>query len=146
MRKIVLTFSGVASKENVHTYLKEKLELPEYYGNNLDALYDCLTDFCEPTAVGVFLPLADNDELDIDLLLYLEKVKKVFLMAERDNGEYLAVFSDDDVWKGDDLPSFEEFFEKETEEEGDTELSDEEDPDRLLAGFFESLDPANRKK
>ena len=26
-----------------HAYLKGKLHLPEYYGNNLDALWDCLT-------------------------------------------------------------------------------------------------------
>ena len=31
-------------KETAHTYLKEKLRLPDYYGGNLDALYDCLTD------------------------------------------------------------------------------------------------------
>lgn len=31
-------------KEQSHEYLKEVLELPEYYGNNLDALYDCLTE------------------------------------------------------------------------------------------------------
>ena len=27
-----------------HVYLAEKLDLPEYYGGNLDALYDCLTE------------------------------------------------------------------------------------------------------
>ena len=26
-----------------HKILKEKLELPDYYGENLDALWDCLT-------------------------------------------------------------------------------------------------------
>ncbi len=26
-----------------HEYLAEKLALPEYYGRNLDALYDCLS-------------------------------------------------------------------------------------------------------
>lgn len=30
--------------ENFHAYLKKELDLPEYYGENLDALYDCLTE------------------------------------------------------------------------------------------------------
>ena len=127
MKKIVLTFSGVTSKEEIHEYLKRKLDLPEYYGRNLDALYDCLTDLCEPVAVGIFLPVSDNDELDINLLYYLEKVKRVFLRAEQDNGSFLVVFTDEDVWSEDD-------------EEPETE----EDPDEALTRFFESLDPLNR--
>ena len=27
-----------------HDYLKKELNLPDYYGNNFDALYDCLTE------------------------------------------------------------------------------------------------------
>jgi len=34
-------------KETIHPYLKESFGFPEYYGNNLDALYDCLTDLRE---------------------------------------------------------------------------------------------------
>ncbi len=30
--------------EQAHEYLAEVLELPAYYGKNLDALYDCLTE------------------------------------------------------------------------------------------------------
>ncbi|GAB6991011.1 barstar family protein [Paenibacillus pini] len=29
--------------ENVHKWLKRKLGLPEWYGHNLDALWDCIT-------------------------------------------------------------------------------------------------------
>lgn len=28
-----------------HKYLKEALDFPDYYGENLDALYDCLCEF-----------------------------------------------------------------------------------------------------
>ena len=38
-----LDFTGIETKEALHALLKEKLGFPEYYGNNLDALYDCLT-------------------------------------------------------------------------------------------------------
>ena len=30
--------------DRAHEYLAKVLELPEYYGKNLDALYDCLTE------------------------------------------------------------------------------------------------------
>ena len=34
----------VYSKEDLQELLVKELPLPEYYGRNLDALYDCLTD------------------------------------------------------------------------------------------------------
>ena len=43
--------SGVTTKEELHAALKEGLSLPDYYGGNLDALHDCLTDFAEPVEV-----------------------------------------------------------------------------------------------
>jgi len=40
-------------KERIHAELAEKLEFPSYYGKNLDALYDVLTDICEETVIAV---------------------------------------------------------------------------------------------
>lgn len=42
--KYVLNAKEMQTREEAHEYLKEILELPEYYGKNLDALYDCLSD------------------------------------------------------------------------------------------------------
>lgn len=39
----------LTSPEKAHPYLREKLGFPDYYGNNLDALHECLTDICEDT-------------------------------------------------------------------------------------------------
>ena len=91
MRKIELDFNIPHTRGQIHEYLQEKFDFPEYYGGNLDALYDCLTEICEPTAVGMFFAYTDYDEEDHDLAGYLDKVKKVFLDAEEDNNQ-LAVF------------------------------------------------------
>ena len=37
-------FNPVEGYWDIHGILKESLELPDYYGGSLDALYDCLTD------------------------------------------------------------------------------------------------------
>lgn len=34
----------MTSKEETHAYLKETFGFPEHYGNNLDALHDCLME------------------------------------------------------------------------------------------------------
>ena len=45
--EIKLALPYFKTKEKAHIYLKQVLRLPSYYGNNLDALYDCLTDIQE---------------------------------------------------------------------------------------------------
>lgn len=49
MRQIILDFGGCGSEQEVHRYLKERLGFPDYYGENLDALYDCLTEIAGDT-------------------------------------------------------------------------------------------------
>lgn len=39
----------IHSREEFHRILSQVLHFPEWYGNNLDALYDCLTDIREQT-------------------------------------------------------------------------------------------------
>lgn len=39
-----MQLDGKLIKEEGHDYLMRALNLPDYYGRNLDALYDCLTE------------------------------------------------------------------------------------------------------
>ncbi len=48
MNEIILPCAGY-NKEELHQALKSALHFPQWYGNNLDALYDCLTEVFEET-------------------------------------------------------------------------------------------------
>ena len=39
-----LDFSNVSHFLEIHAILRKELDFPDYYGCNLDALWDCLTD------------------------------------------------------------------------------------------------------
>ena len=49
MREIVLDCRDIANKRQLHEALKAVLCLPEWYGKNLDALFDCLTELDDET-------------------------------------------------------------------------------------------------
>ncbi|AMK16244.1 barstar family protein [Methanobrevibacter olleyae] len=61
MNEIVLY--GKEMKENPHEYIKEKLDFPDYYGENLDALFDCLSELYNKTII-----IKDSSALDDNLL------------------------------------------------------------------------------
>ncbi|MCY8452247.1 barstar family protein [Bacillus spizizenii] len=47
MKKIIINGKDFENKERIHDALKDKLDFPDYYGKNLDALWDCLTGWIE---------------------------------------------------------------------------------------------------
>lgn len=48
MKKITINGKRLKSREALHEYITKKLNFPEHYGNNLDALYDCLSEIGTP--------------------------------------------------------------------------------------------------
>ena len=58
-----MQLDGNLIKQRGHDYLAEALNLPDYYGKNLDALYDCLTEMsCEIELVNA--GVVDKDIID----------------------------------------------------------------------------------
>ena len=54
MNTIALDGLYMTTKEATHAYLRWRLNAPSYYGCNLDALHDILTDPCEPTRLILY--------------------------------------------------------------------------------------------
>lgn len=59
----ILDFSMIKTEEEFHRIVKEKLEFPDYYGENLDAFSDCLlSDLIIPEGGGVAIIFINFDE------------------------------------------------------------------------------------
>ena len=79
MKTIVLDGLYMNTKDAAFDYLKWRLNLPDYFGRNLDALYDLLTEPCEPTQIVLYrknLMLAALGEYGEMLLTVLRDAAK----------------------------------------------------------------------
>ena len=76
MKQVILDGNILADAAQVLNYLKEMLEFPEYYGKNLDALHDCLTDL-EDVEIAITPPEEDG--------AIFQRILRVFKAADREN-------------------------------------------------------------
>jgi ribonuclease inhibitor len=78
--EIVLDGHKFKSSDELHDLLKQKLGLPEYYGKNLDALWDCLTGWIDLPLTIVWRNFSESERY---LGSYAQKVLKLFRDAEQ---------------------------------------------------------------
>ena len=52
-KRLTLNAKKMTTRERAHAHIKERLRLPDWYGNNLDALNDCLGEISKPTRIIV---------------------------------------------------------------------------------------------
>lgn len=73
MNTVFIDFTDIGDYDDFYAQLKEKLTLPEFFGDNLDALYDSLTGFVElPLHIEFVNMSVDQLEIFEDLLVTLE--------------------------------------------------------------------------
>lgn len=71
--EVYIDFLEIGDYEDFYAQLKEKLPLPEYFGDNLDALYDVITGDLEmPLHIEFVNMSVDQLEIFEDLLTTLE--------------------------------------------------------------------------
>lgn len=77
MKTVYIDFTDIGDYEDFYTQLKEKISLPEYFGDNLDALYDVITGELEMPLHLEFVNLTvDQLETFEDLLTTLEDAEE----------------------------------------------------------------------
>lgn len=60
-RKVELDGNELENRHKMHAFFSEKITVPEYFGANLDALYDVLSEYDE----------------DVDFILTREKTRRI---------------------------------------------------------------------
>ena len=88
MREFNFDCTNIADKAELHKALAQGLDFPDWYGNNLDALYDCLTGITDDTCIIV----EGLDRLEEKLGEYALSMRKAMLRAADDNEKIRVAF------------------------------------------------------
>lgn len=81
MEEKMIDCTQIKTREDLHNIFRDILSFPEWYGCNLDALYDCLTD------ISGKVRLLDWEIAEARLGAYGEKAKKVIATAALHNAD-----------------------------------------------------------
>ena len=81
MRKLILDGKKMINRDVLHDTFAEELHFPEWYGRNLDALFDCLTEIQEETEIW----LCNKEAMDANLGNYAGVMVKVLSQAAEEN-------------------------------------------------------------
>lgn len=92
MKTVTLDGREMPDQAAFHDLAARKLGFPEWYGRNLDALYDCLCDIGEDTQV-MFSSLG---EMQASLGPYTQELLAAFLDAQEENEHLFVALLDEE--------------------------------------------------
>lgn len=81
MKALILNGRKMTTVERTHRYIKTRLSLPAYYGENLDALWDVLSTLGEP----LYIQLINPHKLPENLGEYGTALLNIFMEANQAN-------------------------------------------------------------
>lgn len=81
MKTVILDGNSIFSKTDLHRTLAQDFSFPEWYGSNLDALFDCLTDYPEEVTIEIQASAAFNENLGG----YAQAFRKVLQAVTEEN-------------------------------------------------------------
>lgn len=88
MKDITIDCRGFVPRSDLHKAFADALAFPDHYGNNLDALHDCLTDIAEPTRIRLLHWEAAEESLGS----YARNAKRAILDAALQNTNLAVIF------------------------------------------------------
>lgn len=83
MEKIILDLKGIKTYWQLHELFREVFRLPDYYGHNMDALWDCLNCYYDHTTM-IFVK--NCHAVAKDLQPEVELMRKVFRDLQEQDG------------------------------------------------------------
>ena len=89
-QEYTLDLSGVKGPTAFHAKVKEILPVPEWYGSNLDALYDVLTD---PSFPGGTITVKGYSELAENSPRYLDALRRLCRDVELERDDLTISFA-----------------------------------------------------
>lgn len=148
MDEYLIDLSGVTDKDSLHRCLRDALPLPEWYGNNLDALYDSMTEMSVPVTIRFLGSEKAQDRLGD----YFEMFRRVLQDVRSDLPGLTVLFEDpheaslEDLHKDIFEDSLEDFFEDSSEdsfEEAPPETPQDPDLEKIYKAQGEMEDDGN---
>lgn len=95
MKTVYIDFTDIGDYEDFYTQLKEKIQLPEHFGDNLDAFFDTITGDLEmPLHLEFVNMTVDQLEIFEDLLTTLEDAEEE--VEDFSFSYYLEQYEDDE--------------------------------------------------
>ena len=142
MDEYLIDLSGVTDRDSLHQCLRDALPLPEWYGNNLDALYDSMTEMSVPVTIRFLGSEKAQDRLGD----YFEMFRRVLQDVQSDLPG-LTVFFEDPLEASSENPredtfedSSEDSSEKDSYEEASLENPQEPDLEKIYKAQGEMED------
>ncbi len=87
MEKYFLVFDTDFDKKQMHEHIAKVLHFPQYYGKNLDALYDCLSEIDTDTCIGIYY------DKNSENYAYVKRILQVFDDIEIENRHVKVFYS-----------------------------------------------------